>query len=167
MSVEHFLQPFSRLTAAGDDFLLACEAKRLAPKTLRSYKHAIDRFTAFAGDVAPDRLDAALLRRWQRSIAQEGLTATSQADYLRRVKTWLTWLADEDVYGLDAAIIARVKAPRRDTEQPLCWLKIRLSRSCARRPRCRSLRLTARIVPTRRSCASRGSDARSGGERLW
>lgn len=136
MSQEHFLshnagptnepllRSYDALAAAIDDFLLEGESKRLAPKTLRGYQSALDRLQQFScsggqtGDLTPAEIDVAFLRRWQRQLIADGLSATSQATYLRRVKTWLRWLADEGGYGVDRTVCERVKAPRLDTEQP-------------------------------------------------
>lgn len=118
MSRDPLLLPFDPLRAAIGDYLGALESEGKSAKTLRNYGDVLGRFRAFAGAVAPEAIDAALLRRWLRALAEEGLTGTTQHTYLTRVKSWLRWLEAEECYGVDAAFLRRVKPPRLDTEQP-------------------------------------------------
>jgi site-specific recombinase XerD len=128
MSANVILSTFTRLAAAVDDFLLACEANDLSPKTIETYRRPLRRVLAFAGDVRPDQLDAALLRRWQKALADEGLSATTRGDYLRPVKTWIRWMDAEGGYGVDARLADRLKAPHNDTEQPIPFTEAEIAK---------------------------------------
>jgi integrase/recombinase XerD len=115
---DHLLQPFDPLRAAVGDYLGALQAEGKSPKTLRNYGGVLERFRALAAPVDPAVIDAGLLRRWLRALAEAGLSGTTQHTYLTRVKSWLRWLEAEESYGVDAAFLRRVKPPRIDTEQP-------------------------------------------------
>jgi hypothetical protein len=55
-------------------------------------------------------------------MAAEGLSATSQADYLRAAKGWVRWLAGEEIYGLSpraAELICSWVPPPKDQSVPL------------------------------------------------
>ena len=106
------LRSFSAFRAALDDYLLTLEQEGKAPATVAIYRYAIERLRRFAGEVDPQRIDTALLRRFLRSLQDEGLSATTQADYLRAIKTWLRWLAAEDGYGVAPDAGARARPPR-------------------------------------------------------
>ena len=80
------------LTAAIEDYLLALEAEGRAPATLRIYEYALRRLASHAGPIAPAQCTPTLLRSWLKAMADEGLPVTSQRDYLRAVKSWISWL---------------------------------------------------------------------------
>lgn len=122
MTADHLTRPvlrqFDPLRAAIEDYLLACQAERRAPKTIVGYRTALTRLARFVGAVEPGALDAATLRRWLRWLQDDGLSATTQRNYLVVVRAWLGWLEAEDGYAVDAAFLRRVKTPTLDTEQP-------------------------------------------------
>ncbi len=118
MPTDPLLLPFDPLHASIGDYLGALQSEGKSPKTLRNYGDVLRRFAAFAGQVDPARIDAGLLRRWLRSLAEADLSGTTQHTYLTRVKSWLRWLEAEESYDVDAAFLRRVKPPRLDTEQP-------------------------------------------------
>jgi len=111
----------SPFRAARDEYILTLEVENKSKNTLAIYGYAIDRLHRFTGDVAPVSIDTALLRRFLRQLQQEGLSSTTQRDYLRAVKTWLRWLAAEGGYGVAEDVGARAKAPRviQDAIKPL------------------------------------------------
>lgn len=106
------LRPFSPYRAAMDEYLLTLESEGKAPATIAAYRLALRRLQGIAGEVEPAELDAGALRRFLRHLQQEGLSATTQADYLRAIKTWLRWLHDEGGYGVDLQSVLRVRPPR-------------------------------------------------------
>ena len=128
------VQPFpSRFRAARDEYLLTLEVEHKSPNTVAIYGYAIDRLARFAGDVEPAAIDTALLRRFLRQLQEEGLSATTQKDYLRAIKTWLRWLANEGGWGVEADAGARARAPRvvKDPIQPFTEEELgRLAAAC-------------------------------------
>jgi len=112
VSTVQFPRPFSPFQAARDEYLLAIEMEGLSPATVQKYRGAITRFARFAGEVDPATIDATLLRRFTKQVADDGRTTSTQATYLIALKRWLTWLADEGGYGVDARSFVRAKAPR-------------------------------------------------------
>lgn len=123
MPVDPLVRPkFEPLTAAIDDYLLALESERRAAQTLATYGYALRRFARFAAGVVPADLTPTTLRAWLKAMADEGLSPTSLADYLRACKSWIRWLAAEDAYGLSEraarACCERVKPPPQPEEQP-------------------------------------------------
>ena len=85
---------------------------------MTKYRHAVDRLARFAGDIDPAALTAGHLRGWVAQLRAEGLATSTQHDYLVWVKTWLTWLADEGGYGVQASATARAR-PTRVVQEPI------------------------------------------------
>ncbi len=107
------VRPFSSpFRLARDEYILTLEVENKSKNTIAIYGYAIDRLHRFVGDLAPAAIDTAVLRRFLRHLQQEGLSTTTQKDYLRAIKTWLRWLAAEGGYGVADDAGARAKAPR-------------------------------------------------------
>lgn len=117
MQPDPIVRRFSPLLAAVEDYLLAREVEHRSAQTLRAYRQALRHFTLFAGDLDPARVDAALLRRFLRYLSERELSPRSQHNYFVAVCSCLRWLAAEEVYGVDARQLSRVKPPRVETEQ--------------------------------------------------
>ncbi len=104
-----------------DEYLITLESEYKSKNTIAIYGYAIERLHRFVGDLAPAAIDTAVLRRFLLHLQKEGLSATTQKDYLRAIKTWLRWLAAEGGYGVTEDAGARAKAPRvvKDAITPL------------------------------------------------
>jgi integrase/recombinase XerC len=110
MSAERHIRPLRPLTDAIDDFILAKELDDCAPATVVFYRAALGAFLAFAGEVAPGRVDAPLVRRWLAHLRDLGRSGTTRAHYYATLRAMLAHA------GRDARW--DIRTPRRDTEQP-------------------------------------------------
>ncbi len=138
-----------QLSALIEEFLHDCRARRLAPKTVRGYESSLGYFAAFLlASATPDTLASFTLangRRYSYSltdrVAQRGtfvagdgirgiyaavpsgdlLKPNTLFGYLRPLKTFSRWLADENQAYLATDVLRNLKLPRRPKgyEEPL------------------------------------------------
>ena len=119
MHQDHLVrQKYDDLRAATDDYLFALESEGEALKTREVYALSLQHFHTFAAGAPLARINATFLRRFLTYLAGRELSATSQGNYLRAMKTWLRWLDAEGGYGVDAAFCDRVHAPERPNDPP-------------------------------------------------
>jgi integrase/recombinase XerD len=98
-----------------DDFLLACEAKRLSPKTLRYYDFEVRRFLAYVAEDGVTTLEAIEpnhIRRFFTVLADRGLQANSQHASARAIQAWLNWCVKEGL--VERSPMTLVEKPRKD-----------------------------------------------------
>lgn len=109
------------LDSAIDDYLLALESEGRSPATLRYYGCALRRLARHAGPITPAQITPVVLRAWLKGLADDGLAVRSQRDYLSAAKTFVGWLAEEEVYGVgqqqQQQCRGRVKPPPEVVEQ--------------------------------------------------
>lgn len=99
------------LTALITDFLEYLELERnSAQLTIRNYDHYLKRFLEFAGDINPEKIDLALIRKYRLYLSHYGGSQTSgQKKSLKRVtqnyfmialRAFLRYLARQDITSL-------------------------------------------------------------------
>lgn len=96
------------LTALVTDFLEYLEIERNAsPLTLKNYHHYLTRFSEFAGDIAPDKIDLSLIRkyrlhlsRWTDPNTKKTLKRITQNYFMIALRAFLRYLARQDVTSL-------------------------------------------------------------------
>lgn len=93
------------------EYLRDCARRGLRPATIRYYAMVIRRVAADCALAEPADLTLARVRAFQD--APSGLGAGSMRGYLRALKTYARWLADEGLVPVDP--LARLKLPRTDS----------------------------------------------------
>ncbi|MGH7921995.1 MAG: tyrosine-type recombinase/integrase [Candidatus Dormibacteraceae bacterium] len=108
-------------SAAIDEYLgwLELEANR-SPNTVRAYAGELRRFTAFLQAQGHSMLMAELgtdeLRAYQRHLARTLKSAASRQRALVAIRSWLRWLAGEDLVGTDLS--NRITLPKVEQRLP-------------------------------------------------
>ncbi len=133
----------SSFRLALSEYLLTLESEYKSKNTMAIYGYAIERLHRFVGDLAPADIDTAVLRRFLLHLQKEGLSATTQKDYLRAIKTWLRWLAAEGGYGVAEDAGLRAKAPRvvQDQIKPLADAELKALVDACEKTSWRGMRL--------------------------
>lgn len=98
------------LSALITDFLEYLEIERHASqKTIQNYDHYLRRFLEFTGDVSPETIDLALIRkyrlhlgRWIDPKTKEPLKRVTQNYFMIALRAFLRYLARQDVKTLSA-----------------------------------------------------------------
>ena len=89
----------------------------MAPTTVRAYRTDLTSFGAFmheAGTTAVTEVDAALVRRWVRSMGDRGLAATSVNRRISAIRGFFGFLEREGaIVGNPAASVRNVRTPSR------------------------------------------------------
>ena len=139
----------TKLSALIEEYLIDCRARQLAPKTIAGYASFLGYFASFLQALdQPDTLGTFTLahaRRYSQELSTRGairntfvaangirgvhaavpsaepLKANTLFGYLRPLKTFSRWLADEDQGYLATDVMRGLKLPRRpkDHEEPL------------------------------------------------
>jgi len=139
----------AKLSALIDEYILDCRARQLAPKTIAGYASFLQYFASYLGAIGQsDSIGAFTLahaRRYSQDLSTRGairntfvaangirgvhagvpstepLKANTLFGYLRPLKTFSRWLADEDQGYLATDVMRGLKLPRRskDHEEPL------------------------------------------------
>lgn len=85
------------------DGFLAAQAGEVSPSTRKWYKKRLGAFVAFAGDVCPCELSAALLRAFRAHLVDAGLSPHTVHGHQRATRRFCAWLVTEGVLTRNVA----------------------------------------------------------------
>jgi len=95
------------LSALITDFLEYLELERNASQlTIRNYDHYLKRFLTFAGDITPDKIDLALVRKYRLHLSRytgvngKALKRVTQNYFMIALRAFLRYLARQDISSL-------------------------------------------------------------------
>lgn len=99
-----------QLSAHIADFLEYLELERnVSKRTLSNYQHYLERFLNFAGDITPDKIDLALIRKFRLYLTRyidpnsnNNLKRKTQNYFLIALRAFLRYLARQDIASLSA-----------------------------------------------------------------
>jgi integrase/recombinase XerD len=106
--------PYADLGALGD-YLLDCRDTGLRPRTIIEKWTRIRSVEAYLGRTLVDATEADV-RRWWRSLAYLKITNSTRATYLSHVRSYSTWLTEQDHRVDDPT--RRIKTPKRPRRVP-------------------------------------------------
>jgi site-specific recombinase XerD len=103
------------------DFLEYCEIEKgHSQLTVRNYDHYLQRFIEFAGDIKPNKIDPELIKKYRvhlnRLKDKKGnlISQTTQNYHLIALRSFLKYLAREDIPSLAAEKIELAKTKERE-----------------------------------------------------
>jgi integrase/recombinase XerD len=100
----------SSFASVGEAYLADCQRRSLRPATLRYYGMVLACFAKTTGIEAVDEFTLARVRSFQDASAR--LSAGSLRGFIRALKTFGTWMADEGLLETDPLL--RLRLPRAD-----------------------------------------------------
>jgi len=102
------------------DFLEYCEIEKgHSQLTIRNYDHYLQRFIELAGDIKPNKINKELIKKYRLylnrlKIGEKEMSQTTQHYDLIALRSFLKYLAREDIDSLPAAKIELAKTGQRE-----------------------------------------------------